>query len=129
MRYGRPYFQKYPGNLTFSLFLTECSVTDRIFTIRLSFFGRKSIREYFMSKSGIFTALFGYVGESRILNNPITRQDYDNKNSVNGQMLTHFTFLNFSFILSQNPSLQSIKITTSQSFGKSFKTAPTIFCP
>ena len=45
-------------NFTFFLFLTECSITARIFTISLSFFGRKSIREYFMFKSGAFHGFF-----------------------------------------------------------------------
>ena len=42
----------------FSLFLTEYLITDSIFTRRLSFFGGKSIREYFMGKSGAFCGLF-----------------------------------------------------------------------
>ncbi len=47
-----------PGNLTFSLFLTECSITGSIFTRKLSFFGVKSIRDYFMGKSRSFFGLF-----------------------------------------------------------------------
>ncbi len=37
----------------------------------MSFFGRKSIREYFIGKSGVFHDFFPYVGESRIITFPI----------------------------------------------------------
>jgi hypothetical protein len=39
---------------SFSLFFTECSITGSIFTRRLSFCSGKSIRDYFMGKSGAF---------------------------------------------------------------------------
>ena len=56
---------------TFSIILTECSIAGSIFTIRLSFLGRKSIREYFTCKLGAFCDFFPYVGESRIIKTPI----------------------------------------------------------
>ncbi len=71
VRYVRPYFKQCPGNFTFFLFLTECSITGSIFSRRVPFFGRKSIREYFIGKLGAFHGFFSYVGESRIINNPI----------------------------------------------------------
>ncbi len=45
---------------------------DSIFTIRRLFFSRKSIREYFMGKSGAFHGFFSYVGESRIITTPLS---------------------------------------------------------
>jgi len=41
-----------------------------IFARRLSFFGGKRIREYFMGKSGAFRGFFADSGESRIIKNP-----------------------------------------------------------
>ena len=58
VKYAHPYFQKSPGNLTFSLFLTDGSITGSMFARRLSFFGGKSIRDYFMGKSGAFCGSF-----------------------------------------------------------------------
>ena len=46
------------------LFLTGCSIMGSIFSIWLSFFGGKSIREYFMDKSGAMRHFFAYVGAS-----------------------------------------------------------------
>ena len=42
-----------------------------MFRRRLSFCGRKIIREYFTGKSGAFHGFFSYVGESRIIKTPI----------------------------------------------------------
>jgi hypothetical protein len=60
-------FSVMPWKLHIFLFLTECSVTDRIFTIRLMFFGRKSIREYFMGKSGTFHGFFRMLTNIELL--------------------------------------------------------------
>ena len=75
VRYACPYFQKCPGNFTFSLFLTECPVPGSMFRRRLSFCGRKIIREYFTGKSGAFHGFFSYFGESRIIKTPINWKD------------------------------------------------------
>ena len=40
---------------------------------KLSFFGRKSIREYIMGKSWALHGFFSYVGESRIKTGKIER--------------------------------------------------------
>jgi hypothetical protein len=77
--YAHPYFQKYPGNFTFSLFLTECPVPGSMFRRRLSFFVGKSIREYFMDKSWTFHGFFSYVGKYRIIVTPINLYDFSNK--------------------------------------------------
>jgi len=55
------------------IFLTECSIAGSMVARRLSFFGRKSIREYFMGKSWVFHGFFSYVGESRIIKTPINQ--------------------------------------------------------
>jgi hypothetical protein len=39
-------------------------IVGSVFTIWLSFFGGKSIREYFMDKSGAVRDFFAYVGAS-----------------------------------------------------------------
>ncbi len=67
MRYAHPNIQKYLGNFKSSIFLTEYSIMGSIFTRRLSFFRGKSIREYFMSNSGVLVVFLAYVGESRII--------------------------------------------------------------
>jgi hypothetical protein len=67
VRRANYYFQKHPGGFTFSIFLTECLVMSGIFARRLSFFGGKSIREYFMGRLGAFHGFFAYGGEYRII--------------------------------------------------------------
>jgi hypothetical protein len=69
------YVQKSPRNFTFFLFLTGCFIMGSIFTKRLSFFCGKSIREYFMNKSGSFRNLFVPVGETGIIKFP-TKKNY-----------------------------------------------------
>ena len=56
---------------------TACSMTGSIFTRRLSFFGRKSILEYFIVKAGAFHGFFAYVGESRIIKIPCKVKEGD----------------------------------------------------
>ncbi len=70
-RYARPYFQKCYGNFTFSLFLTECSITGSIFTRRLSFLGEEKYSWIFHGQIMSLSRFFSYVGESRIIITPI----------------------------------------------------------
>ena len=54
VRYICQYYQKYPGNLTFFLFLTECSSTGRLFSRRLSFFGNVDRFQMFPQSAAFF---------------------------------------------------------------------------
>ena len=66
VKYTHYFFQKYIVNFTFSLLFTECSITGSIFIRRLSFFGGKSIREYFMGKSGAFHSFFSMLAHLKL---------------------------------------------------------------
>jgi hypothetical protein len=52
-------------------------MTGSISTRRQSFFGRKSILEYFIGKVGAFHDFFAYVGEYRIIIFPINKSNFD----------------------------------------------------
>jgi len=54
MRDSHPYFHECTGNFTFSILLTEYSITGSIGTKRSSFFGMKSSHKYFPGELGFF---------------------------------------------------------------------------
>ena len=58
VRYARTFVRKHSGNVTLILILTEWHVPGSMFMRRLTFFVWKSIRKYFIGKSGAFRSYF-----------------------------------------------------------------------